>query len=124
MGDADLDMVVRGTLFASVGTQGQRCTTARRLIVHESVYDNVLERLKKAYQQVKVGDPLEGAGLYEMSRVCVVFVLISRISIFCRKLFVRNKLRPFKANLPFILRNDSNKYEMIELDASRTIKII
>lgn len=60
MEDADLDMVVRGTLFASVGTQGQRCTTARRLIVHESVYDNVLERLVKAYQQVKVGDPLEG----------------------------------------------------------------
>ena len=60
MDDADLEMVVRGTLFASVGTQGQRCTTARRLILHEAVYDNVLERLKKAYQQVKVGDPLEG----------------------------------------------------------------
>ena len=60
MDDADLDMVVRGTLFASVGTQGQRCTTARRLFLHQSVYDNVLDRLKKAYLQVKVGDPLTG----------------------------------------------------------------
>jgi len=53
-------MVVRSTLFASVGTQGQRCTSARRLILHESIYDNVLERLKKAYSQVRMGDPLEG----------------------------------------------------------------
>jgi len=64
MEDADVDMVVRGTLFASVGTQGQRCTTARRLIVHESIYDTVLEKLKKAYSQVRVGDPLDEGVIY------------------------------------------------------------
>jgi len=58
MDDADLDMVVRASLFACVGTAGQRCTTTRRLILHEKVYDQVLERLKKAYGQVKMGDPL------------------------------------------------------------------
>ena len=91
--DADLDMVVSSTLFAAVGTAGQRCTTARRLvsvninknnnkttqvmmcvrtaecvifsgnffqIVHESVHDVVVERLKRAYSQVRIGDPLEG----------------------------------------------------------------
>ncbi|CAG9856873.1 unnamed protein product [Phyllotreta striolata] len=59
--DADLDMVVRATLFACVGTAGQRCTTTRRLILHEKVYDEVLDRLKKAYGQVvgRIGDALE-----------------------------------------------------------------
>merc|ERR1712136_485187 len=59
MEDAGLDMVVRASLFACVGTAGQRCTTTRRLILHEKVYDEVLERLKKAYTQVKMGDPLQ-----------------------------------------------------------------
>ena len=59
MDDADLEMAVRSTLFAAVGTSGQRCTTTRRLIVHEKVYDQVLEKLAKAYTQVKIGDPLE-----------------------------------------------------------------
>ncbi|XP_075247527.1 putative aldehyde dehydrogenase family 7 member A1 homolog [Convolutriloba macropyga] len=58
MEDADLEMAVRSTLFSAVGTTGQRCTTTRRLIVHESVYDQVLEKLTKAYGQVKIGNPL------------------------------------------------------------------
>ncbi|KAK7794821.1 hypothetical protein R5R35_009389 [Gryllus longicercus] len=64
--DADLDMVVRSAVFACVGTAGQRCTTTRRLILHEKVYDTVLERLKKAYAQVltRLGDPLESETLY------------------------------------------------------------
>lgn len=59
MDDADVEMVVRSVLFASVGTAGQRCTTCRRLILHESVYDQVVERLKKAYSSVRIGHPLE-----------------------------------------------------------------
>ena len=51
------------TLFAAVGTSGQRCTTTRRLIVHEKVYDQVVEKLVKAYTQVKIGDPLESGVL-------------------------------------------------------------
>nr|XP_002126064.1 alpha-aminoadipic semialdehyde dehydrogenase [Ciona intestinalis] len=62
--DADLDMVTVGSLFASVGTQGQRCTSARRLILHESVYDSVLNKLKKAYGQVRIGNPLHDGVLY------------------------------------------------------------
>ena len=80
--DADLEMVVRSVLFASVGTAGQRCTTTRRLVregygqegryrvwsgnnvfvqmLHEKVYDEVLDKLKNAYSKVPIGDPLEG----------------------------------------------------------------
>ena len=61
--DADLDLVVPAVLFGAVGTAGQRCTTTRRLIVHESLEAEVLRRLQKAYAQVRVGDPLEAATL-------------------------------------------------------------
>ena len=58
---ADLDMAVRAILFSAVGTAGQRCTTLRRLIVHESVRDEVVERIKRAYAGVTIGDPMEGS---------------------------------------------------------------
>jgi aldehyde dehydrogenase (NAD+) len=56
---ADLELALRGTVFAAVGTAGQRCTTARRLIVHESIHDAFLERLIVAYRSLTVGDPWE-----------------------------------------------------------------
>ena len=56
--DANMDLVLTGALFGAVGTCGQRCTTTRRLIVHESIYDNVKKALTKAYKQLKIGDPL------------------------------------------------------------------
>lgn len=64
--DADLDMVQRAAVFACVGTAGQRCTTTRRIIVHESVYDDVLQRLVKAFGRVmeRTGDPLDPNTLY------------------------------------------------------------
>lgn len=55
---ANLDLAVRGILFAAVGTAGQRCTTTRRLIVHRSVYAPLISRLKVAYQALTPGDPL------------------------------------------------------------------
>lgn len=55
---ADLNLVIRATLFGAVGTAGQRCTTLRRLYLHESVYDNVVGQLTKAYKSVKIGSPL------------------------------------------------------------------
>lgn len=58
MEDADLNLLVPAALFAAVGTAGQRCTTLRRLILHESIHDEVLARLVKAYKQVTIGDPL------------------------------------------------------------------
>jgi aldehyde dehydrogenase (NAD+) len=60
---ADLDMAVRAIAFASVGTAGQRCTTLRRLIVHDSIYDALLARLQKAYASVRIGDPREDGTL-------------------------------------------------------------
>ncbi|OYX13290.1 MAG: aldehyde dehydrogenase family protein [Rhizobiales bacterium 32-66-8] len=54
---ADLDLTVRAVAFAAMGTAGQRCTTLRRLIVHDSLYDTLLARLKTAYGSVTVGDP-------------------------------------------------------------------
>uniref|UniRef100_A0A8B9L2C0 aldehyde dehydrogenase (NAD(+)) n=1 Tax=Astyanax mexicanus TaxID=7994 RepID=A0A8B9L2C0_ASTMX len=62
--DADLNLVVPSALFASVGTAGQRCTTTRRLMLHESVHDEVVERLSKAYKQVRIGDPWDPSTLY------------------------------------------------------------
>ncbi len=56
---ADLDLVVRAVLFAAVGTAGQRCTSLRRLIVHESVADDLVDRLAAAYRSVPIGDPRE-----------------------------------------------------------------
>jgi len=56
---ADLDMAVPAIVFGAVGTAGQRCTSTRRIIVHESIYDNLLSRIISAYSQVKIGDPLE-----------------------------------------------------------------
>lgn len=63
MPSADLDMAVRAILFGAVGTAGQRCTTLRRLIVHESVKAKLLKPLVKAYQSVRVGDPLDSKTL-------------------------------------------------------------
>ncbi|MDR6515568.1 L-piperidine-6-carboxylate dehydrogenase [Chryseobacterium camelliae] len=57
--DADLDMSIIGAVFGAVGTAGQRCTSTRRLIIHESVYDEVKNRLVKAYGQLKIGNPLD-----------------------------------------------------------------
>jgi len=56
---ADLKMVVPGAVFGAVGTCGQRCTSTRRLIVHEEVYDKVKDALVKAYAQIKIGNPLD-----------------------------------------------------------------
>lgn len=58
---ADLSMVLVGAVFGAVGTAGQRCTTTRRLIVHESVYDKTIETLQKAYAQLKIGNPLDAS---------------------------------------------------------------
>jgi len=56
---ANLDLTLRGVAFAAMGTAGQRCTTLRRLFLHDSLYDDFLPRLKAAYASVKVGNPLE-----------------------------------------------------------------
>ena len=56
---ADMEMTIVGALFGAVGTAGQRCTSTRRLIIHESVYDTVKEKLTAAYGQVKIGNPLD-----------------------------------------------------------------
>lgn len=57
--NADLEIVIPGAVFGAVGTAGQRCTTTRRLIIHDSIFDEVRDRLVKAYQQLKIGDPLD-----------------------------------------------------------------
>jgi aldehyde dehydrogenase (NAD+) len=57
--NANLDMAIRGALFGAVGTAGQRCTTTRRLIVHEKVYEEVKQRLKNAYSKLNIGNPLD-----------------------------------------------------------------
>ena len=56
---ADMDIVVPAIVFGAVGTAGQRCTSTRRVIVHQSVFEELKKRLISAYKQVKIGDPLE-----------------------------------------------------------------
>jgi aldehyde dehydrogenase (NAD+) len=60
---ADLDMALRAIAFGAMGTAGQRCTTLRRLFVHESIYDALVPRLRKAYESVSVGNPLTSGAL-------------------------------------------------------------
>jgi aldehyde dehydrogenase (NAD+) len=57
--NANLDMSIRGALFGAVGTAGQRCTSTRRLIIHETIYEEVKNRLKKAYAHLNIGNPLD-----------------------------------------------------------------
>ena len=57
--EADLDLAVRAILFGAVGTAGQRCTTTRRIIAHTTIRDELVERLMAAYEQVRIGDPLD-----------------------------------------------------------------
>jgi len=58
---ADLNLVLTGALFGAVGTAGQRCTSTRRLIVHESIFETVKEKLCRAYAQLRIGNPLDPA---------------------------------------------------------------
>nr|XP_033784878.1 alpha-aminoadipic semialdehyde dehydrogenase [Geotrypetes seraphini] len=62
--DADLSLVTPSVLFAAVGTAGQRCTTARRLFLHERIHDDIVGKLASAYAQVRVGDPWHSDTLY------------------------------------------------------------
>lgn len=61
--DANLDLALRAVLFGAVGTAGQRCTTIRRLLLHKSIAASFTERLKAAYAQIPIGDPLEAGTL-------------------------------------------------------------
>lgn len=57
--NADLKVVLTGAVFGAVGTAGQRCTTTRRLIIHDSIYEEVKQKLATAYKQLRIGDPLD-----------------------------------------------------------------
>lgn len=60
---ADLNLAIPAVVFGALGTAGQRCTSTRRLIIHESIYDQCVQQLIKAYQQIKIGDPLDPKNL-------------------------------------------------------------
>ncbi|MCI0516130.1 aldehyde dehydrogenase family protein [candidate division KSB1 bacterium] len=60
---ADLEMAMRTILFGAVGTAGQRCTSTRRIIVHESIYDKLIDRLVQTYQRIRIGNPLDSQTL-------------------------------------------------------------
>jgi len=63
MEDADLDLAIRASVFGAVGTAGQRCTSLRRLLIHESIYDSVVSKLLAAYASVPMGNPLSAGTL-------------------------------------------------------------
>ena len=60
---ADLDMALKAIVFSAVGTAGQRCTTLRRVIVHEDIHDDLVRKLKKAYNTISIGNPLDEKNL-------------------------------------------------------------
>lgn len=59
MPDADLELAFKGSVFAAAGTCGQRCTTLRRMVVHDSVFDKLASKMVSAYKTIKIGDPLD-----------------------------------------------------------------
>jgi len=61
--NADIEMAIRATVFGAVGTCGQRCTSTRRLIVHESIFESIKERLTQIYKNIRIGNPLESGVL-------------------------------------------------------------
>ena len=63
MDDADVELALRACVFAAAGTAGQRCTSLRRMLIHESVYDTFKERLVAAYKNITIGDPLDSSTL-------------------------------------------------------------
>lgn len=63
MPDADLELVFQGSIFAAVGTAGQRCTSLRRILLHESVYDSFVERMVATYPKLKIGSPFDASTL-------------------------------------------------------------
>ncbi len=81
--EADLKMAIRATLFGAVGTAGQRCTSTRRIIIHESVRDSFVDQLVSAYKQVHIGNPLEAdtvmGPLIDLGAVDTMMKAIERI---------------------------------------------
>jgi aldehyde dehydrogenase (NAD+) len=78
---ADLDLALRAVLFAAIGTAGQRCTTLRRLIVHESIADSLVERLAKAYGSVPIGNPAdEGVLMGPLISECAVEIMLKAVA--------------------------------------------
>ena len=63
MEDANLEIAIKGSCFGAMGTAGQRCTSLRRLLIQEGVYDKVVESLVKAYKYVPIGSPLDSTTL-------------------------------------------------------------
>lgn len=63
MPDADLEIAFQGSVFSAVGTCGQRCTSLRRLFLHDSIYDNFVNRMVRAYKTVKIGNPMDSETL-------------------------------------------------------------
>lgn len=63
MDDADIDLALKACTFAAVGTCGQRCTSLRRLLIHSSLYDKLVQKLVKTYPSVSIGDPLDSKTL-------------------------------------------------------------
>ena len=57
--NANIDIAIRAAVFGAIGTAGQRCTTTRRLIIQDSIYDSFIKNLTKAYDQIKIGNPLD-----------------------------------------------------------------
>jgi aldehyde dehydrogenase (NAD+) len=99
---ADLNLALDAILFAAIGTAGQRCTSLRRLLVHESIFDSLVASLKYAYQQIKIGDPLsEGVHmgpLIDEDAVATYEKTISRIEEYNGNIIFGGKVIPGPGN--------------------------
>ena len=93
---ADLKMTIIGAVFGAVGTAGQRCTSTRRLIVHDSVYDKVKESLVEAYKQIKIGDPLDSNNhmgpLIDQAAVAIYLDALQKIKTQAGNILVEGKV--------------------------------
>jgi aldehyde dehydrogenase (NAD+) len=96
--DADLDLAARAILFGAVGTAGQRCTSTRRIIMHKSIAPRLTERLVNAYQQVRLGDPLDTdtlmGPLVENAAAEEMFTALEQAKVEGGEILVGGKMRP------------------------------
>lgn len=105
---ADLDLAVRAIVFSAVGTCGQRCTTLRRLIIEETIYDELLLRIKNAYNSVVIGDPMDPKTLVGPLIDEHAFTRMQDVLMICKnkgyKIHGGNPVYPLDTNLKYYVQ--------------------
>ena len=116
---ADLDLAIPAVVFGAIGTAGQRCTTTRRLFTHENIFDQTVEKLVNAYQQIRIGDPLDTeilmGPLIDQKAVNKFIDVLKKLQKLGGKVLYGGEVLPNKGNfvLPTIAKAE-NHWEIVQ----------